>query len=238
MERVSTIKGSSPILILVPHGYDDPNTSVVAEQIVNELDAYAVINRGWERGDHYNYYKDIANCNNIDHINEDVVKEEFLDPILNYAQLILANNEEPNIFIIHGVSNSIRAKAGSDLDIIVGHGNGKPPSLSCPDWYKDFFINELSRSGTGFDTYEGKAGGAYSGRKKENLNQLFRQTSWSHTSIFSMQLEIVRERRKDYDTARKTGDRISNVIEDVVKFRMSLPDPNILSTSNKTWKQI
>lgn len=235
MQRTSSIKGTEPILIIVPHGHDDPNTSIVAEQIIKELDAYGVINYGWERADKYDYYEDRANCNNITHIHEDVIKEEFLDPILDFTDRILNVGNLPNIFIIHGVSNSIRNTfiptdldlngqiAGGltdsrNLDIIVGGGQGVKPSLSCPEWYRNLFMQYLGRDG--FNTWDGAEGGAYSGRGHNNLNQLFRSwKNYQNDDVFSVQLEIVRARRETKDIAEVTGDRLAMAIEDVVDIR-------------------
>ena len=208
--RVSAIEGENPIIIVVPHGYDDPNTSIVGEQIIHELGAYGVINHGWERADKYDYYKDKANCNDINHLHEDVVKDEFLEPLLRFANKI----GDSNVFIIHGVSNTIRNQA-SDLDLIIGCGQGKPDSLTCERWYLDVFMEKLIKQG--FNPYVGKAGGTYSGRKKSNLNQLFRLwPQYFNDAIYSLQIEVVRELRKDELTARSTGDMIANAIEDSI----------------------
>ena len=77
MERVSVIEGKSPIIIVAPHGYkgDDENTDLIAEEIANALHCYAVINRGWERSDSVDFMKDKADCNNVYHCKEDVVRE-------------------------------------------------------------------------------------------------------------------------------------------------------------------
>jgi hypothetical protein len=220
MERVSTIRGNSPILIIVPHGFDDPNTAVVGETIIKELDAYGVINRGWERANDYDYYADKANCNNISHCMEDVVKEEFFDPIINYIDAI-ANDLDAaaNLFIIHGVSNSIRSKA-SDLDLIIGFGDGTPPSYTCDQWFLDIFLNQLDKQG--FHPYQGKAGGQYSARRKQNLNQLFRLwEDYENKSVFSVQIEVVRRLRDTTTQAELTGMALANAIEDVVNCRNS-----------------
>ncbi len=220
-ERVRTYRGSIPAIIVVPHGYDDPNTPAIAEGIIETIDAYAVINKGWERADVHNYYEDKANCNNLNHIQEDVVKQEFLEPILNYANNILDKlNRTPFMFIIHGVSNSVRQKAAEDLDIIIGYGEGKPPSYTCPIDYKDLFLNLLHRAG--LNPYQGKAGGKYSGRRKTNLNQLFRRVNqaasgYKFPGSNSMQIEIVRELRENEEIAKLTGELLGEAIKSLLE---------------------
>jgi len=219
MERVSTYKGSFPALIVVPHGHDDPNTAIIAESIVEEIDAYAVINRGWKRADQHDYYADKANCNNYHHIHEDVVREEFLDPILNYVERI--HNKEsgpPNIFVIHGVSNSIRQTVGGDaLDVIIGYGEGKPPSYTCPIEFKHTFMCLLDKAD--LRVYQGKAGGAYSARRMSNIAQLFRTSEYLDEDVFTIQMEIIRELREDDYAAKETGIALSSVIKDTLYLR-------------------
>ena len=114
MERVSIINGKIPILIVAPHGYekDDEQTALIAEYIANKIGAYAVINRGWERAEEVDFWKDKADCNNINHCFEDVVKEEIIDPILRYKSRILLGHSEMYVFWIHGMSDDHRKISG------------------------------------------------------------------------------------------------------------------------------
>ena len=216
MLRVAAIKGDYPAVVVVPHGFDDPNTSIVGEQIIKELDCYGVINYGWERSDTFDYYKDKANCNNVEHLHEDVIKQEFLEPIFKFVNRIEMEGNVANVFIIHGVSNEIRKGFPDPPDIILGFGNGTPPSFSCEKWVKDAFA-DLLRS-QGLSVYFGKAGGKYSGRAKNNLNQVF-QKWYPNDTVQSIQLEIVRYLRKNVDVSKLTGDIISMCIEDLVEMQ-------------------
>jgi len=47
MERVSILQGDLPLLVIVPHGTEDPYMIKIAEQIHREVDAFVIINRGW-----------------------------------------------------------------------------------------------------------------------------------------------------------------------------------------------
>jgi len=220
MQRVSAQRGDCPIIIVVPHGFDDPNTAIIGETIIKELDAYGVINYGWERADTYDYYADKANCNNINHCLEDVVKEEFFEPIINYVDAIENKHASfANIFIIHGVSNAIHNTA-PDLDLIVGYGEGSPPSHTCDQWFLDVFLHNLDKQC--FKPYQGKAGGNYSARRKQNLNQLFRLwPEYENHNVFSTQIEVVRNLRNTKQEAQSTGRDLSNAIEDTVELRES-----------------
>jgi len=126
--RVGYKKGTSkvPAIIVAPHGYkyDDTNTDYIADTISNLLDCTHIINYGWERSDKFDYFKDKANCNNIEHIKEDVIKDEFLNPIINSYNNYLNRGNLPSIFIIHGVHDSIRNSPNAKyLDLIIGSGS-------------------------------------------------------------------------------------------------------------------
>jgi hypothetical protein len=217
MERVSVIRGDLPVLIIAPHGFDDSNTDYLAERVAKELGAYAVINRGWQRSDKVDYWNDQANCNDIRHCQQDVVREEFLEPIQRFVTRINKDYGYGQIFVIHGVGNDVRTKKqyARDLDMIVGYGAGEPPSYSCDPRLKDAFIHLLISSGV--DAYEGDAGGAYSGRAKNNLNQLYRRW-YPHNHIHSMQVEVVYELRADREICRITGAVLADCIDDLLEY--------------------
>ncbi|MGC5204419.1 hypothetical protein ACPXA8_27960, partial [Klebsiella pneumoniae] len=78
-----TLLGTSNIVLVAPHGHDldDSHTGALTLAAAKALDAHAVVNNGWKRSKTVDEIKGEANCNNIDHCNEPVVKAEFLDPI-------------------------------------------------------------------------------------------------------------------------------------------------------------
>jgi hypothetical protein len=209
MERVSVIEGKKPIIVLAPHGYagDDENTAIIAETAANVMGSYAVINNGWQRDDNVDFFNDKANCNNVEHCHEDVVREEFLDPILRYRNRILQSNNVVYVYIIHGMANKHRQLCGdSSLDFVIGYGAGKPDSFSCEPWKKDLFVNMLQTRG--YTAYEGKKGGPMSGWARSNLNQLFRKWYPDHR-IQTMQIEIIHELRADKTTAQLLGEDLA-----------------------------
>ena len=196
MERIRLVEGENPVLILAPHGPDDTNTDLIAERVALEFGAFAVINKGWRRSSSVDYALDMANCNDVRHIHSEVVKEEFLEPILRFKNRMRRTYDE-SIFVltIHGCSDLVRSEANDhDLDVIIGYGDGHPPSYSCNPRLKDAFIYHLKNEG--FGVYEGARGGKYAGRSKNNLNQLF--TRWYPDQyVDTLQMEIVRELRCD-----------------------------------------
>src|SRR5262252_8302687 len=217
LERVSIIEGRTPVLLVAPHGAkcDDVNTDHLAQHAANVLKAYAVINRGWERSEAVNYFEDKADCNNFNHM-EDVVRDEFLDPILRFRSRILKKHGAMFMFLLHGMSNDIRQKTGEpQLDMIVGYGAGTPPSYSCEIWRKDLFVYLLSQAG--LTIWEGKPGGMMSGWTRNNMNQLFRK-HYPDARVQSMQIEIVRALRNDDSMAELTAEYLATAVQDFVRY--------------------
>jgi len=224
--RVSIEKSDSPILFLAPHGADDTNTAELTELLCNMCNANGVINWGWERSSQVDVFNDKANCNSLKHLNEDVVKDEFLNPITKRVNYLSAINQDIFIFIIHGVGNDIRKKTNDPkLDLILGYGRGNPPAYTCSISMKNSLINKLSA--VKLNTYVGRKGGKFSGRSSNNLNQLFQPTPYVH----SVQIEVVYDLRKSKkaieDTALKMSAAITAVsTEKVGSFKDKLKVPS------------
>lgn len=205
MERTSVIQGTTPVLLIAPHGPDDENTAEITEAVARNFGAFAVINRGWQRSSKVDQFRDLANCNDLRHLHQDVVREEFLNPILRSVARIKKRYEgKAFIFIIHGCRDHVRESSEDELlDIILGCGAGNPPFYSCRTRTKNAFIKCLQDEG--FGVYEGAPGGMYAGKSKNNLNQLF--VRWSpDKDIESMQIEIVKELRLDEDMLELTAE--------------------------------
>lgn len=218
MERVSIIPGKLPILLVAPHGYklDDENTDIITEHIATQIDCYAVINRGWERDNKVDCFKDKADCNNVHHCKEDVVREEFLEPLLRYKSRIQAKQKNVFIFYIHGMSNKHKKIAKDEnLDVVLGYGAGTPVSYSCDLWMKDLFLHLLENSG--FNPYEGKNGGQMSGWGSSNMNQYFRKWHFE-PNVHSMQIEIAYELRSVPELARLTAEYLGMAIKDILNY--------------------
>jgi hypothetical protein len=214
-ERVSIIEGSNPIIVIAPHGYngDDENTGLIARRIATTIDCYAVINNGWERAENVDIFHDKADCNNTVHCHEDVVKEEFLDPIFKFVNRNVNYNKIIYTFYIHGMANHHRNNiSNSKLDIVLGYGAGTNDSFSIEPWRKDLFAWLLHEAG--FNVFEGKQGGQFSGWAKSNMNQLFRK--WYLTPrVHSLQIEIVKEFREK-TTADLTSEYLAAAMESML----------------------
>jgi hypothetical protein len=228
MERVSIIEHSrKPVIFVAPHGapVDDFNTDIITETAAEAMECYAVINRGWERADVVDYYKDKANCNDINHCHEDVIKDEFFDPIMRFKNRIHKKYTYGFMFTIHGASNDVKKKASDpDLGMVIGYGAGNPNSYTCKLWMKDFLVFLLEQSN--IKAYGGKAGGNYAGWSKNNLNQLFRRWhSYADATMYCMQLEIARSLRDTRTQAEFIGEVVASAVDDLVQHgKWTAPD--------------
>lgn len=216
--RISVFEGKLPVLIVAPHAPDDHNTEVIAKAIINDLSCYGVINHGWRSAFAYNYKTEQANCNNISHIHKDVIKDEFLRPILRYHKKVRNVSPIMYMFTIHGVGKAVRHEANDPtLDLIVGFGAGKPPAYTCDFWRKNLLIHIL-RSGGGITVYEGKPRSKYAARHKNNLTQLFNLGCWyPDKGTHSMQIEIIEDLRDEKETAEITGLFLADAIRSLFK---------------------
>jgi hypothetical protein len=219
MERVSVIHGSFNAIIVAPHGYDgdDENTGLIARHIAESINGYAVINNGWERASVYDYENDKADCNNAYHCTQDVVKDEFLDPIIRFQKEINSRGKYAYIYYIHGMGDKHRViSKDPKMDIVVGYGAGSPASHTCLLWQKDLLMYKLNEAH--FKVYEGRKGGPMSGWARSNMNQYFRK--WENNpDVFSMQLEIVRAIRFEKDLALLSADYIAEAIQDTTRAK-------------------
>lgn len=218
-ERVSVIKGQLPIILVCPHGCDDDNTAELTEKCAQMLNAYAVINRGFERADNVDVLNDKADCNRVDHCIDDVVYEEYLHYILKYRKEIQSRGKDRvYVYHIHGFGNQVKSSDGKGVDVILGYGLGGnvKDSLTCRSSRVNHFANlyrqnENSPSMTG-RVAVGKGGGKYAARASNNMNQYFRAHD-NDLYVESMQVEIAQRIR-----AKEWADMavvLSMILEDI-----------------------
>lgn len=219
MERVSVIQGRQPLIVVAPHGYeqDDQHTATMAEYIASELNCYAVINRGWERCQDADVLNDKADCNNAYHCVQDVVREEFLEPIIRFKNRILRTNVEAKIIYLHGMGNRHRQiSKDPSLGAVIGYGAGDPSRFTCELWQKDLLLHSLNLAG--IKAYQGRKGGPMSGWSKSNMNQYFRLWEMDE-EVHSFQLEIIYDLRKDAETAKITASYLAHAFMTLVRAR-------------------
>lgn len=214
-DRVSVLTGSEPFLIVAPHGHDldDTNTGLLAETITGLVDGYLVANNGWRRSKQVDELNGLANCNDRDHVQADVVRDEFYVPIETAVGAITENPdpfEFPLVLMIHGIGNRVRKDVGEPkLDVIVGWGNGDKPRPTCEKERREFFVDLLAQSGMG--VFEGKAGGGYSAHSLKNLTQVVHR----EYGVDVLQLEFIMHRREKAEI-NTTAKHVAAVLKGLV----------------------
>jgi len=232
-ERVSQRIGKIPVILVCPHGANDNNTAIVTEEAAELLDCYAVINRGFDRSPVVDVDADLADCNRTSHVQQDVVFDEFLKPLVRFRNNCMTKltglspsyiGSSPGtgqqrilILYIHGAGNIVHTIANEPVGIVVGHGLGiKKDSIICSTWRKNLFVDLYRNYCNDGDVFEGKGGGNYAGRGADNLCQYFRKhdrDSW----VDSLQLEFPWSRRRTHDAATLTANLLSTVVNDMLK---------------------
>lgn len=197
MSRIVCKHANSPIIFVAPHGHpgDDYNTDYIAETAANKINANCLINSGFRRNAKVDESRDFADCNNVAHMSDAVLKDEFLLPFKRMCLRAKKNYNSAFVIFIHGVSDQVRDTSGiRDVDMILGYGLGNPDSRTCSEVCVNKFIYQLADED--IVCAKGKAGGKYSGHSKNNMNQYWRKIE-KDMHMNSIQLEIVRELRQD-----------------------------------------
>jgi hypothetical protein len=98
--RVETKDGENPIILLCPHSPEEDFTDLIAETISEKLEAYTIVNKGWERSENVDFLHDKANCNDLDQLlTDDVARDEFLIPLIQAVSQIRSQHFI-NVYII------------------------------------------------------------------------------------------------------------------------------------------
>jgi hypothetical protein len=221
-ERVKLIVGKKPVILVAPHGCSDYNTNIIAAEAAKEIDAYAVINNGFDRADEVDVINDRANCNRVDHVTQDVVRQEFLDPLCKFADKAKRKltrslehyKKKVLIFYIHGCGDIVNKQAGQTVSLIVGYGRGKKSnSFTCSNWRKMYLGKHYERLAGGA-VFEGAAGGKYAARSKNNMNQY--KPHLLDPWIESMQLEFPLHERGRRADCLITAIRLAVVVNEMI----------------------
>lgn len=229
-ERVSIINGTVPLLLVCPHGDDDTNTNIVTESCAEALKCYALINHGWKRAADVDEIAGFADCNSVNHAmntNNSVVYDEYGRHFIKFRQKIMKKWNGFYIFHIHGIGNHIKKKASDNVHMVMGFGKSKKkPQLTCDLWVKNAFAKSVENQGmNNIILYQGKAGGNYTARKNDNMNQYYRH--YTHEpSIQSIQLEITYDLRDDEQIADHTGKFLAGCLHQLLSHNGVDPQLN------------
>ena len=243
-------RNGSNTLFVAPHGvhYDDDYTGIISKHLADQLESYAVINEKYQKPEtvglkQSDLERNLANlnrCNQIDQNEE--LKEEFIEPILESKSNILKNNNKAFIFHIHGVSddhiNHVAEAIGEyksnpeDLHVLVGFGQreGDNALLTADEdkiikplieYLKEIDINAAVAPTVPIMGNDGEEK-LYCGSDPNGLNQRLCKPK---DKVQSIQLEIKKSGfRENEDQAIKTAERLGMALSKIVKTD---PKPNL-----------
>jgi len=242
--RIKSIPGKNNILVIAPHGVkgDDDYTNIIAEELAETFDCYAVINDRYQKPKTVGKKNpepdnNLLDLNVIEHA-EKVEENKFLENIDKYANEIIKNYGEALIFLLHGISNPNILEAGkkigsaklgyklSQLDVLIGYGqweDKKEEHLMAQKDTIDTLINSLkenkinaARAPIESIIVDGEKKW-YCGWDDDRMNQYFRS---SGLPVQSIQLEIKNSGfRDDPDAARKTAEDIAESLSNFIAQR-------------------
>jgi hypothetical protein len=203
-QRVSIVEGKRPILLIAPYGANHHNTDLLVDLLARKLNGYAVINWGWKRSTTINYREDLADCGNVNQIHQNILYDEFLDPILRFKKRISRYYNTIHIIIITG---HINGAAPGGVDSVLGYG--KNTSFTCEEWRKNLLIYLAQKEG--LNIYEAKSTSKLQATHRTHLNQLFREW-YPDKHAQSIQLDFVDDLRREQADIDIVVEFMSNIL--------------------------
>jgi len=225
-ERVTIINGNNPIILVCPHGPDDTNTSIITKVCAKEVDCSAIINNGWKRTKNINESSGRANCNSATQVlnsRNSVLFSEYGAPLLRMVADSLVSNSNSMVFHIHGVGDHISINQPFPIGFVMGFGQSKKkPSHTCPLWLKNSFAEYVNYDvHRGYAAAQGRKGGNYCARRKDNMAQHLKLTyENSNYTLHNLQLEINYELREDKSIAEETGKYLAGFLKMVLNSNL------------------
>lgn len=196
-ERISVIRGRKPIIFVATHAPEELYTGEIAKYAATCCEGSAIVNNGFRRSQVVDVLNNKANCNNIDHAQAPVVKDEFLDPLCNIVRRHCNLGREVQIYYIHGCSDAVHQEAKDEVGCIIGYGDTSwGTALTCDSWKVALFASIFNSHGIG-KAYRGRPGGRFSADSPQNVVQYFNlHLVTERQNVICMQLEIPKSFRK------------------------------------------
>jgi DNA repair exonuclease SbcCD nuclease subunit len=229
MDRTTVRYGKEPIILIAPHGAEEPNTAFIAEKVAKNLNAYAVINNGFEKSLDVDVLKNQADCNKVTHCESEVVYEEYLKYYERFVELIHHKHitRNPDQFIrvyhLHGFNHDLEMIKNRKIDVIVGSGDHRMyPNLTCEKAFAQRFMNLCLHDGMytfhGIDTF--------SGRHSNNMNQYFRMHK-KVRAVQSIQVQLSPRHLVDTLSATVFALSLEKIIGDMIPYPLSVIEEQV-----------
>ena len=239
--NIELIEGNNNILLIAPHGHpkNDTYTGVLTRELYQRLGCYAVINEYYckpYKGHPTNKNAGIANLNYTHLIEKAGMEKDFLLPILDFKQEIIAKEYgSPVVVLIHGMDDdNMKNFYGDDTQVVMGIGN--PDRLSCNEDFPNKFKPILNTDGAkGLVTVIDEGGTDYSAWDYRNLNQLFteRNLKYYDDRVQSFQLELKMAGVRAENHISQTADILSSALAKITVISLAVekdPEVEILPT--------
>jgi hypothetical protein len=240
-ERVKVIRGSTPLLLIAPHAAEEQGTGAIAQIVANELNAFAVINQGFEQADVVDVNNDKADCNRVKHCEAPVVFDEFLKPILKIRErmtqslyhivdpLDIEDDHTKNLLVmhLHGCGDGIHMEAHEVVGVIVGYGRGSnKDSLTCRSWRKNMFVELWRNYSNDGQAFEGSGDGRFAARSADHLNQYFRKHVLDR-QVDSMELTFPSSVRSSDRQVRVTARILKDICQEILSVSHYNREPKV-----------
>jgi hypothetical protein len=261
--EIETVKGKTRVLLIAPHGFmgdrsrdltaDDENTGELARRLANEFGLSAIINEKYKRAESLkdaDVSKGIVDCARISQVSK-LLREEFLQKILDAKNGIIAEHGEALVVFIHGTDDPNMDEyigcygADQKTSILIGYGQGdkgKESLTAAPG-----FVTELARclaegNPNSMIAVAADTKSLYCGRDSNNLSQLFRHKDFKDTRVRSVQLEIKKAFRRP-SVIDKTAKTIGTALNKAIQYKMpatveSDPDLDLVDRAYRTLGEI
>lgn len=227
LERVSCIIGKKPVILVCPYSLNKTNSDIITEHVAKSINCFAVINRGFHKSKILDIDNNFADCNNVDHIKQPVIYEEYLLPIIKYtdkAQKIISKINHKKwydlfkspiyIFHIHSCEDNTDENIQEDIGAVLGYGLGRTVnSLSCELWQKNLFVSLWRKNSSNGDIFEG----INVGRNSNEMNQYFIKHN-KKDFVNSMQIEFPLSKTNNSLNSITTANTLAAVINEFLSY--------------------
>ena len=215
-QTIHRVLGSNNLLLLVPGGYNPPQTDQKANFIADlaihlaqNLECYAVINT--------KYKEQIMDLNDLQVVeNRPRVREDFLLPIIRFQQEISGNGLSPLLLLLQ----PLPAQESAETMLLLGYGQGERKSPQAPH-RPTLPASMLSKIRIALEdnhlsTALTESESPLSGHSENHLNQLFR--SHNRSDLFNPEVNsLICYLRHDLINEQQTALSIASILAESLK---------------------
>lgn len=229
---IEKIPGETNILLVAPHGHDkdDKNTGRLVRLLAEQNGCYAIFNETYRKPDDQN--DDDSADKSIKRVNlnrrrqvEKHIKEEFLEPLIEYKNAIVNEFGCATLLWIHGAENkSVRDDVNPEgridpktVKVLMGYGQHVSDSrlTAIPE---TIYALKKGLNDNGLVAVEASAkNNNFCAWDKHNMNQYFRREGIELEEVESIQLEFRMGECRDDDHLETTVFNLAKAISGLIR---------------------